>query len=231
MAKTKKLKNKQSFDVSGWSIEDIAKIDISDLALMSSSNIKKITSRLVSAYNKRLARLENSERGQLSPTYQKAQKHKIIVDGKIKETFVRYSVKGIDAKSTINLFQTLTNKLNLETSTIKGFKSYQKRLYKKLGVKFKDIDTERKFWGIFHEYDKHQSKQNENWKSGGGSPVIMQYIANQLGDFSSMTQEQQQSVITKLYEDLKLTEQKGRKTESSFMDDYDDGYEDDGGEW
>ena len=236
MASTKKVKNKQSFDVSGWSIEDIAKIDISDLALMSTSNIKKITSRLVSAYNKRLARLERSELGRMSPTYQHAKKNKFVVEQtaeytRIGETFERYSVKGLDAKSVVNLFQTLTQKLNLETSTLKGFKAYRKRLYNKLGVKFNDINTERKFWDIYHRYDETKDATNENFKSGGGSPVIMQYIANQMGDFSSMSAKEQQQVINKIYEDLKITEQKGRKTESSFMDDYDDGYEDDGGEW
>ncbi len=231
MARTKKVKNKQSFDVSGWSIEDIAKIDISDMALMSTSNIKKITSRLVSAYNKRLVRLENSELGRMSPTYQHAKKTKIVVDGKVKETFVRYSVKDIDAKSTINLFDTLKNKLNLKTSTITGFKNYRKDFYRRLGVKFKDLDTEKKFWDIYHRYDETKDATNENFKTGGGSVEIQKYIAHELGDFSKMTAEQQRGVINKIYEDLKITEQKGRKTESSFMDDYDDGYEDDGGEW
>lgn len=213
MGKSKKPKIKATFDVTGYSISDLMKMDISEIAQLNKSNISRITSRLVSAMNKRLKRLEKSEIGQLSQTYYWYKK----------KGSKGYSVKGLSKKSTISLFETLKERLSKEQSTISGFKKYREQMYEKLGIKSfgKDIQTERKFWELYNKYAETQStKEAENWKKGGGSPVIMQYIRNNLKDFESMTIEERKQKIDSLYEEMQLQEQSQMgMSESDFFDD------------
>lgn len=215
--KSKKLKG-LDYDVSGVSIEQLINMDFKELAKYNETSVKKITSRLVSAYNKRLRYLAKSERGRMSPTYQFFEKREAKQKG---SGF--FSVKGKSKSTSISLFQQLQEKLQQKTSTVKGFKEYQKELYKNLKLDFKkDIEFEKKFWKIYNTYKETEDKTTENWKSGGGSPEVMQYILNKMGDWETMTDTQKQSVINQLYEELKITEQqeidKSQMTESQLFD-------------
>ena len=58
------------FDVTGLTIKDIASLNKSTIDTLSKSDLSKVTSRLVSAMNKRIRYMGKSEIGRLSPTYQ-----------------------------------------------------------------------------------------------------------------------------------------------------------------
>lgn len=246
--KSKKLKG-LNFNVTGVTVEQLINMDFKELAKYNEASVKKITSRLVSAYNKRLNYLKNSERGRMSPTYYFFEQREKKQAGS-----GYYSVKGKGKSTTISLFKTLQDKLKQETSTVKGFEKYQKGLYEDLGLNFKrmtketlkelktkgeyktewekltpsqiikleSFNLEKKFWEIYNKYTETQDKTTENWKTGGGSPEIMQYILNRLGDWETMSDDEKQAVINKLYEELKITEQaeidKTQMTESQLFE-------------
>lgn len=230
MAKRRKPKQRGiDFDVTGVTINQLIKMDFRELQKYNEASVKKITSRLVSAMNKRYRRLGASEQGQMSPTYQWFEKREKKGKG-------FYSVKGKTKSTTISLFKTLQEKLQQETSTISGYKKFKKKLYEDLELDFKgSINQEKKFWEVYNKYSETEDKTTENWKTGGGSPQVMQYILNQMGDWENMNNDQKQEIINKLYEDLKITESKERAstgmTESSLFGDTEDEYEDDEGNW
>lgn len=230
MAKRHKPKMRGiDFDVTGVTINQLIKMDFKELQKYNEASVKKITSRLVSAMNKRYRRLEASEQGRLSPTYQWFEKRQ----KKTGKGF--YSVEGKTKATTISLFKQLQEKLQAETSTIRGFKAYEKQLYNKLGISFKDnqIEAKKKFWKLVHEFDEQSSKDNSNWMSGGGSPVVFNYIANNLGDWDNMTIQQRNDKIDELYEQVtgkkhqKQKQDSKYQTESDLMGE-DDAYEDEG---
>lgn len=216
MAKRRKPKTRGlDFDVTGVTINQLIAMDFKELQKYNEASVKKITSRLVSAMNKRYRRLEASEQGRLSPTYQWFEKRKAKGNA-------FYSVKGKTKSTTISLFKQLQEKMQQETSTIKGFKEYEKRLYDKLNISFKtnEIDLKKKFWKLVHLYDEQATNENANWLSGGGSPVVFEYIANNLSDWEQMTIEQKNERITKLYEETTGKQQtKKPKTESDLFED------------
>lgn len=222
MAKRKSTKKRGlDFDVTGVTIDQLIQMDFKELQKYNEASVKKITSRLVSAMNKRYRRLEASEQGRLSPTYQWFEKRKAKGNG-------FYSVKGKSKSTTISLFKTLQEKMQQETSTIKGFKEYEKRLYNKLNISFKTNETElkKRFWKLVHLYDEQATNDNSNWLSGGGSPIVFEYIANNLSDWEKMTIEQKNAKITQLYEETTGKQQTQKpKTESDLFNDV-DAYED-----
>lgn len=226
MAKRRKPKQRGlEFDVTGVTINQLINMDFRELQKYNEASVKKITSRLVSAMNKRYRRLGASQEGQMSPTYQWFEKRERKGKG-------FYSVKGKGKSTTISLFKTLQEKLQQQTSTIKGYREFKRDLYKDLKLDFKNnLDLEKKFWEVYNKYTETEDKTTENWKTGGGSPQVMQYILNQMGDWENMTSNQKQEVITKLYEDLKITEAKEKaqsgQTESSFFQNGDE-FEDEG---
>ena len=228
MAKRRNVKQRGiDFDVTGVTIDDLIKMDFKELAKYNERSVKKITSRLVSAMNKRYRTLERSKIGQLSPTFQWFEYRR----NKGKQTF--YSVKGKSKTTTISLFKTLQEKLQQETSTVKGFQEYEKKLYEDLGINFKknDYELKKKFWRLVNQFNIDEiSDENANWSTGGGSPIIFNYIANNLGNWETMTDVQKNARIDELYEQVtgqkRQQAEKEQKSESSFFEGQDDGYED-----
>ena len=225
MARRKSTKTRGlDFDVTGVTIDDLIKMDFKELQKYNEASVKKITSRLVSAMNKRYRRLEASEQGQLSPTYQWFAQRKAKGKG-------FYSVKGKSKSTTISLFKQLQEKLQQQTSTIKGFKEYEKELYSRLGIKFKsnETDLKKKFWKLVHRYEEQATDENSNWLSGGGSPIVFEYIANNLSDWENMTIEQKNAKITQLYEEATGKKQQKKRSEIKTESDlFEDAYEDEG---
>ena len=127
--------------------------------------------------------------------------------------------------------QAYKEKLQLQTSTIKGFKEYEKELYSRLGINFKsnETDLKKKFWNLVHRYEEQATDENSNWLSGGGSPVVFEYIANNLSDWEKMTIEQKNAKITQLYEEITGKKQQKKKGEIKTESDlFEDAYEDEG---
>ena len=132
----------KTIDVNGLKIADILKMNVDDFRGVSTKNVKQITSRLVSAMNKRIVRLGKSEIGKLSPTYKAFEKR-----GK-------YSVKGLTRESTKTLFNILKESFSKKTS-LTQWKQFRNETLEELDLTFlkDDIDLEKKFWDLYHKYE------------------------------------------------------------------------------
>lgn len=205
-------------DVTGLSVTDLINMPTSEFRGVSTANVKKVTSRLVSAMNKRIKRLGKSEIGQLSPTYQSYQKR-----GK-------YSVKGLTRESTIQVFKRLQDSLKKSGTTLRGWKKQREKFFEDFkkpiseGGKFGiDIDflkdspeTEKKFWELFHHFEDTDSRV-ANIKSF--KYQVMNMIAKKFMGGKRPTQRSIKYNITRLYNQMMEEERKsnrGRSTSSYF---------------
>lgn len=122
-------------NVKGLKIKDILNIDLDTFNSLNESELRAVTSRLVSASNKRIRRLEKYKLN--TPSYQH------LGDSK------RFSTKlgNISKQQKVNrlriLFSNMRSFLTSETSTIGGYKKFinktYQRLSKELNLSVKDI--------------------------------------------------------------------------------------------
>lgn len=148
-----KKKQKLNIDVKGLSINDIMNKDWNDLAKLNLSDLKALTQRLVSASNKRLKRLEQSNIGDYSTALQNK-----------KKSGTRFSTKGKNINELRKEFRRAKSFLKSKTSTIKGTKKVINRMSKKISGSglnevggFKSERTYKRFWNIYHELEQTQS--------------------------------------------------------------------------
>ena len=131
------MAKKRDIDVSGMSLTDIIELDPMHYKGISEKSLAKLTSRLVSAYNKRAKRLENSGMASFSPAYIKLKK----------SNQTRLSVKG---KSYNDLFSTFAQAKKLlterKTFSVSGTKKVIADLEKRLGYKFRSAEEGKRFW-------------------------------------------------------------------------------------
>ena len=200
----------KTIDVSGLKIQDILKMDASDFRGVSTANLKQVTSRLVSAMNKRIKRLGKSELGQLSPTWKAYEKR-----GK-------YSVKGLTRESTLQVFQNLKESFGKSTS-LSEWKIEHKEILQKLNLDFKgDIQTEKKFWELYHEYAE-QDKRVQNIKGISGdviNTIYKKFMTSQKTG-KELSMRGIKSSITRAYNKMmkeRNAKNRGRTTSSFFED-------------
>lgn len=138
-----KSKPKSKIDVTGLSIEEILNMSPERILKMNRKDLSSITSRLVSASNKRIRRLSKTEEGKLSPAYKKYEKR-----GKM------FSVKGKNVNQLRNEFSQMKTFLNLKTSTVSGWKKVQKNIEERIG---KMTTTQsKKFWKLYHKLEEEE---------------------------------------------------------------------------
>lgn len=147
-------------DVKGLSIKDILNMDFSDIQKLTRKELANVTSRLVSASNKRIRRLEKSELGE-SPALRSLQ---------TRTGENRLSVKGKSQGQLQRTFTEAKHFLNLKTSTISGYKSVIKNIKKSVsertGRSISEIDVS-KLYSTLHKaqelglVDKRGSKGSE----------------------------------------------------------------------
>ena len=165
-------RKKGSINVSGMSIHDIMNIDIETFNKLNEIDLRRLTSRLVSAGNKRIRNIEKS--GVITPAYKNL------------GTATRFSTKvpkSLSRQQYTNAirqeFARARNFLSLKTSTISGYKKVVKetkqRLSEETGLSLKDInklDINRGF-EIFH---KLQESGQIAPKGSDGSPKFRDYM-------------------------------------------------------
>ena len=121
-------------------IKQLIDLDITDVQRMNRRELAAVVSTLSSAANKRLARLERSDNGELSPAYQQAQKR-----GQ------RFSVKGKNVNQLRNEYKAVTQFLKRETSTVGGWKKVRKETYSRIGGDFASAAQEKRFWKAYRK--------------------------------------------------------------------------------
>lgn len=148
----KPLKTKINVDPSGLSWQDVIALDPTHIRGLSEKSLAKLTSRLVSAYNKRAKRLEQSGIAEASPAYR----------GLMQENKTRLSVKGKNYNELLSTYAD-AKRLLTERSTfsVSGTRDLIKRTADRIGHDFKDQLESQKFWGTIDRL-KERNIGNDN---------------------------------------------------------------------
>ena len=149
-------------NVKGLKIQDIINMDWEQLNRLSEKDLKMLTSRLVSASNKRIRRLEKTG-GESSFAYQKVEER-----GRL------FSVKGKNLQQTKQEFKLASTFLKYKTSTVKGWNKYKKQMEKRVsGATYGESqtwgkNTWKKFWKV---YRKHEEIHGGTFKKGDSDRI------------------------------------------------------------
>ena len=120
-----------------------------ELNTLSESDMKTITSRLVSASNKRIKRLVKAKRGTSSFAYQT-----------IEERGRKFSVRGKNVNQVRQEFKLAKNFLSMKTSTVKGWNKYRKEMEERTGnaTNGESLDwsdrTWSKYWKVYRRFEE-----------------------------------------------------------------------------
>lgn len=203
---------KKVISVSGLKVKDILKMTPNDFRNVSTANVKEITSRLVSAMNKRIKRLGASDIGRLSPTY------------RAYESRGKYSVRNLTRESTIQVFQNLKESFGKATSLTEWKKERIQTLEQlDLGFLKEDTNTEKKFWDLYRSLEE-SDKRIPNIK--GMSGEVINIMKKKFLQSSKTGKEPSvraiKNRITRAYNKMmqeKRIANRGRSTSSYFEDD------------
>lgn len=132
-------KRKEGFDVTGLTIEDVMRLDIN---MLNERQLRQVTSRLVSAGNKRIRRLEASDVAKSSPALKQ-----------VKESGGTFSVQHKNINELRSEFSRARTFLKLKTSTARGTRKVQNQLFKELGIRRGEMTKEQvaTFWDMLHK--------------------------------------------------------------------------------
>ena len=181
-------KKTKRYNVGGLSINQIMDIDPQTFYKMGERELKDVTSRLVSAGNKRIRRLE--KHNILSPAYRSL------------GTDTRFSVKlpkGIDGKQRVNAlrqeYARVRNFLTAKTSTISGYNKLQKEIVadieEQTGFKLKKGQVSRVYEILHKAQERGDVPINFTGNKGGsiGSLQAREIIVNMMND-KNLTEDQ-----------------------------------------
>ena len=118
-----KIVNLKRIDLTGVSIDQLVHLSASEIKGYDRDNLARIVTKLDSAANKRIARLEKA--GYNTPAMRAAK----VDNGQ------RFSVKGKNLKQLRAQYIQVSNFLKSETSTKKGYKSFLKKMKKSFSDK------------------------------------------------------------------------------------------------
>lgn len=189
-----KRKSTSIIDVTGLSIKDIMDIDIDTFNALGERELRAITSRLVSASNKRIRRLE--QKNIISPAIQSLGS---------KGMFTTKLAPNVSAQQRVNKlrseFARARNFLQMKTSTYKGYQSYKKQvredLESQMGRTISDSEISRAY-DILH---KLQQSGAVSGRGSSGSHQARKMIFEQLYDNPDLDNEDIYGNVKEDYED------------------------------
>lgn len=136
-------------NVKGLKISDIVSMDWEQLNKLSTSDLKSLTNRLVSASNKRIRRLEKTERGKSSFAYQS-----------VEERGRKFSTRGKNVNQLKQEFKLAKQFLGYKTSTVKGWKEYRTKVEQRTGYATEGESvnwserTWSKYWKVYRRFEE-----------------------------------------------------------------------------
>ena len=194
-------------------IEEYFDISSKDFKKMDYSEQKKITSKLVSAMNKRIKRLGETEIGRLSPTYQAYENRRNKY----------YSIKDKDNKllkgdALYNRYEQLVSSLKRATS-VREWKKLRNETLTKLNLDDVDLETEKAFWSMYRKFQEEPSRKYKQYKKDI-SGKILTYIASTFErngyDYTNKTKEKIKRWLKNEYEkDQRKKAQRNRERSAS----------------
>ena len=204
-----------AFKVSGKSVNELMNLDKSTLNNLTSKELRSVTSRLVSAVNKRIRRLQTyaHEHGDVDVP-------SLIALNK-KQNTTQFSIKNIEDKDILSVYSDIKDFMNYKTSSITGLKKVQKDLAQKISditqTDYDELskDEQDKIWttyaeivepnkAIFYElYEDEKGKKHKRRKNTNG--ILVQAIY-QLQTSTDLTSDEIVAKVTDLAENLLVKE-------------------------
>lgn len=208
-------------NVTGLSIQDIMNLDFNqDISKLSRQDLSALTSRLVSASNKRIRGLAKTELGRMSPAY---------VSRMERGGF--FSVKGADRNKLEQVFMESKGFLQLKTSSRIGWKKVRTEVAESLGVDKSFINTEtksKKFWKAYREIVDGKNIPDKKTKSRWNSERIQELLAQKFGEKGGFRQKRSDIVedisnkIDRIYEEEQLNDADFDVSAEDVDDEYED---------
>lgn len=175
-------KPKATFDVTGKTIQELSNLGYEKYSTLPERDKARINSRLISAVNKRIARMQNA--GVVSPAMQKM------------GTDYRFSVKFNNIKSferagkLMNQYKIITTFLNSKTSSLKGYNEWRtnqiQEVEKAIGRPVKEGEMNKAF-RILH---KAQESGDVAGRGTIGSEQAREYIFDMMNDNSMLDDDE-----------------------------------------
>lgn len=137
-----------AINVNGISIQDILSGDWDGYNKLGDEDLRKLTSRLVSASNKRIVRLQKAKLQNVSSAFIK----------RTREKNVKFSVKNKTRNEVLHEFRKAKEFLRSKTSTVSGARAFKKATEKRLGGGFytkagkPSERLEKSFWNGYRRF-------------------------------------------------------------------------------
>lgn len=139
-----------AIDVEGLTVDQIMKMDLNKL---SESDLRKVSTRLMSAANKRIKRLKQASGGKMSPAMQQMN---------IRTPSGKFSVKGKSLNQLRHEAASMKDFLKGKTSSVRGWNKIRRErreeLEEAMGQPLTD-KQEKKFWDVYHKLEETKGGQ------------------------------------------------------------------------
>lgn len=157
----------ENMNVKGLKISDIMNMDWDTLNKLNKEDLKSITSRLVSASNKRIKRLAQTPRGKSSFAYQS-----------VEERGRKFSVRGMDTNQLKNEFSRAKRFLNMKTSTVRGWKEYRSQMETRThgATSGESVNWSERTWSKYWKVYRRFSETHGGTYKKGDSDRIQQML-------------------------------------------------------
>ena len=150
-------------NVKGLKISDILKMDWEQINKLSTRDLKQVTSRLVSASNKRIRALEKTPRGKYSYAYKT-----------VEERGRKFSVRGKNVGQVKQEFKLTKRFLEMKTSTTKGWKETRTEMEQRVSnFTYGESQTwaERTWEKYWEVYRKSEEKNGGSYQKGDSDRI------------------------------------------------------------
>lgn len=186
-------------NLKGLSIKDILTLDRTELLKLSRSDLAKLTSRLVSAANKRVRRLKANPLSKYSPALKRA------MEGG------RFSVSKKDVNRLRTEFGRVSRFLSSRTSTFKGFQKEKKRVQKLTGFKpqkglskrqqaMSEEEFNKQFWSTYRK--AMELRPQLSMESGASKQLLSIIRGVDKDDLSDLTTDDIRDMADKALDDI-----------------------------
>lgn len=181
-------------NIKGLSIEDIMNMDWDRLKGLSDTEMRTLTSRLVSASNKRIRRLEKTSRGKSSLAYQSVESR-----GR------NFSVRNKTPNQVKQEFRLAKQFLSMKTSTVKGWKKYRKQVEERTGYATSGESvnwserTWSKYWKVFRRFEE---EHGGTFKKGDSDRILQMLTEIMNSNDKRKSADSFQQMIEDEYDDM-----------------------------
>lgn len=210
------------YNVSGRSVEELLNLDKETFNNLTPKDLRAITSRLVSAVNKRIRRLEafaNKEGGIEIPSLRSLSKRGIR----------QFSIKNASDEDVITTYANIKDFMNFETSSITNYKKLRKEIDKKVseatGFDYANLPKNEKdeIWNLYATLRETNhgimyEEENGNYRQKSTNGIVVQAIYSMMN--SPLTKDQILDKLNDLVETMYAKDKTDEEIKEEISNDF-----------